>query len=382
MNDRGEKQKRAVKPLIILLLFLIPAVMLYSRGVKPAEYISVTSQTMWDSDFMGQLDRYIAKNMPLHNTLAQWQLRLRLWGGQREQEGIFICGDTLLKHTDPPIDWYVRKNTQALQSFAQNMGVNTCLTLIPTASAIYQEKLPPYAFSQMYNQKQFIDEIYNQLSGQVTVVDTYTALFNQRNEYIYYRTENNLTALGGYYVYTAMGGKLGIENSSYSQFDIRYVGEGYKGDLYKTLPYKDVQPDTFPLFHYISGLREYTVTHKTTDGEKSYRSLYPLHVWELWNDTDVYLGGLSAVVDIRTSASGRIELPSLLVLGDKTALAYLPFLANHYQRITFLDLFQLTDAQYEEIMPDQYAQVLFAYGVETFMHTDIPLRAEHFVSLQ
>jgi hypothetical protein len=83
---------------------------------------------------------------------------------------------------------------------------------------------------------------------------------------------------------------------------------------------------------------------------------------------DLFLGGLSAITDVRSSAPYN---RSLLVLGDRTALAYAPFLANHYSRVTIVDLLR-EDTVTSGIHAGNYSQVLFAYSVDTFLHRQLP----------
>ena len=63
------------------------------------------------------------------------------------------------------------------------------------------------------------------------------------------------------------------------------------------------------------------------------------------------------------------------MLGDRTALSYLPFLAGHYQKITFLDFSLLTASEIAAFNPDDYTQVLFAYSLDTYLNTEHPAKA-------
>ena len=62
----------------------------------------------------------------------------------------------------------------------------------------------------LFNQRSFIDSVYTEMSGAVSVVDTYLRLLSGMDGYIYYRTLDNLTPMGGYLVYEQLGTRLGI----------------------------------------------------------------------------------------------------------------------------------------------------------------------------
>lgn len=294
-----------------------------------------------------------------------------------DETGIFFSPNGLMKNIDPPLEEYVDKNIKGIAEFADKARQNrqqTYVALIPTASAIMQSNLPPYAGSVMVNQRQFIEDVNSRLSAAATSVDAYSALWQRRNQYIYYRTEDNLASLGGYWVYSAMLSRMGLGQANLGQFDIEYANNAFYGDLYRGTGYRDVVPDSVSLFRYSRGNRvphEFLVTK--TDGEsyKIYHTLFPKSAAQLGGELDVFLGGMSAVTDIQVSSQYSSRL---LVFGDKTALAYLPFIANNVQRVTLVDLSRDAGG-FSSVNIEDYDKVLFAYGVESFMRTDIPSRA-------
>ena len=326
--------------------------------------------------YASKLEQGLKANFPYRQKLTQLALDLKLAGGQRVQNQIYINKEGLLRNTDPPNKKITDKNTQVIMRFGEEEGIPTYLMLIPTASAVKQQLLPNFA--QTYNQSRFIEDTYNQMSGKVTTVDAYNALFNKREEYVYYRTENNLTALGGYYVYTALGKKMGIENSSLNHFEIQYATDEYRGDLFQRSPYKEVRPDTLALYCYTRYPRDYVVTHHVGGEIKTYHTLYPVHLQEMDREMNVYFGGVSSITDFQIASPYSTRL---LVFGDKTALSYLPFVVNHYQQVTLVDLFQLSREQAEDVPVNEYDQVLFAYSLETYSRLDISTRMEWILSI-
>lgn len=355
-----------------LALLLVPVIMLGvggPEGYSPSPEIDAPGASL-----LQDMDVYLTEHLPARQVLAGWNLSIRALGGQREYKQIFISGEELIPILDPPVDSFVRENTAAILRCAEVVGIPTYCVIIPTASAIRQESLPPFARTQVVNQKQIIEDVYSQMIGRVTITDAYTTLFNVRDQYLYYRTEDNLTALGGYHLYTALGSKLleGSQSPSMSDYDIEYVKSDFYGRLYDQSPFKDARADSIAVYRYTRNPREYLVTKGQNGENKTYHTLYPLHLLELERPMDVYLGGVTAMTRIQTNAPYQT---SLLVFGDKTALSYLPFLANHYGSITLVDLFQLDTSGYQQLDLRDYDQVLFAYGIESYIHTNIPSRA-------
>lgn len=308
----------------------------------------------------------------LGNTLAlRPQLRLE------NETGIFVSPDGLMKNIDPPVEAYVEENIKGIIRFAEWARINrrqTYVALIPTASAIMQRNLPQHAESVVVNQRQFIEDVYSRLSGSATTVDVYSALWQKQSQYIYYRTENNLTSLGGYYVYAAMTSRMGLGQAKINEFDIEYADNAFYGDLYRESGYRDVMPDSVSLFRYAPNNRvahEFLVTKTDGISYKTYHTLFPQSAAAFGNGLDVFFGGISAVTDIKTASQYS---SNLLVFGDKTALAYLPFIANNVNRVTLADLFH-GKSELSSVNIDDYDKIIFAYGVESFMHTNNPSRA-------
>lgn len=369
--------RRVKNTLLLLALALLPGYFLFQSGGSVPDSIAAA-------------DSFVRESLPMARQMEQLELDLRLMAGQREQNGIFISENGLMKKLDPPNQAAITRNTAAILDFADRLTMSsngkkhTYLALLPTAAGVLQQELPRFAGAEMADQQRLIEEIYNGFSGTVLTADVYSALQNRRDQYIYYRTDNSLTALGGYHAYTAIARRLEITNRSLSQFDIEYVNHAYYGDLYQrqpgtvggweksTAPYRRVQPDTLALFRY-SGNREYMVTQSGGGERKVYHTLYPLHRMELGPSLDIYLGGSAAVTDIRCSSPGRLRL---LVFGDEASLACMPFLANHYQQVTLVNLALTSPADRAGIQPELYDQVLFAYGIESYIHTRVPALAD------
>lgn len=339
------------------------------------------------------LETVVLHNLPYSLELEQLGLSIRLAGGQREQNGIFISSDGLMRNTDAPIEPIVQSNTEALEEFARRMNESSggkktvYFALIPTACGVLRENLPRFAEGETVNQQRLIEGMYNRLFSGVRTIDVFSTLYNRRDQYLYYRTDNNLTSMGAYYSYTALARRMEISNRSLSQFDIEYVDHAYYGDLYRapagatgnwsgqTTPYRNVRPDQLALFRY-SGNREYMVTQTDMDAKKTYHTMYPYHRMALTSELDIYLGGSAAVTDIHSSAPAR---GSLLVFGDRTASMCVPFLANHYRQVTLVDFYYARKSDLQQIVPEEYDQVLFLYGIESYMHTRNPARSSEII---
>lgn len=285
-----------------------------------------------------------------------------LAGGMTRQNGIFITREYLLEDVVPGPPEILEENIAGIEAFLDAHNTPTYVMLIPTACAVKQGEIP--RFAPLYNQKELISGVYQRLSGRANLVDVYSELFAVRDQYIYYRTESNLTGLGGYYVYLTLAGRLGISARPLNQFEVLHPVHDYYGDLYQRSNYKNVPADIITVYDFWRYDRQYRLTQVKNGEYKCYYTLFPEHLAELGKPMDVLLGGEAQRIDIM-AASPYEE--SFLIFADKTALSYLPFLMVHYGHVTVVDLPSLTEEMLREIHAEEYDQVLFAYSVDSFL---------------
>lgn len=296
---------------------------------------------------------------------------LLLWGGAQEQDGIFITPNYLLENIQPGEAAILEANLSGIELFLEKNNISTAVMLIPTACAIKQQELP--ARAQIYNQKALIASAYGRLSGRVSTVDVYTELFAAKDQYTYYRTESNLTGLGGYYVYRSLAERLGLTVRPLAQFEVEHLPQDYYGDLYLRSRYKGARPDILTLYRFSRYERQYQLAHVDGGEVKYYYTLFPHHLALFGQPQQVLLGGFGQRMDI--SVASPYE-ESLLVFADKTALSYLPFLVVHYGNVTVVDLESNSFEQLSALDVSQYDQVLFAYSVDSFISRPVCAAAQ------
>ena len=362
--------KRISAVFFLIVIFSVFAFLgvrlLGSRG----DGLTVSLRSLVDGEFSTQLETFAAENIPAQSLLKQMAVSVRLAGGAAEIDGVLVGDTMLMKNIQPPDEAVTAANQRAILNFADQNDRPTYVMLLPTACAIKQQELPEYM--NLFNQRSFIDSVYTEMSGAVSVVDTYLRLLSGMDGYIYYRTLDNLTPMGGYLVYEQLGTRLGISPlRAMDQFDIDYGSEYFYGDLYQTLPVSRIRPDRMLLYRFSKYRREYKVTHHSGGVQRTYYTLFPEFVTDLAADRQPYeviLGGFSPVITITSSTSND---NSLLIFADETVFSYIPFLLVHYSDVAIVDVEHATEQDLSELNLDAYNQVLFGVSVDTYMHSDL-----------
>ncbi len=355
--------KRVISVLLIVLTLasgVATTLHAVRRGHLPASVRDIGS---W-------ADRAVWRQLRGIDRLAQLAPAMLLAGGAKEQDGIFITEGYLLENIAPENPEVLEQNLVGIERFLTTHNIPATFLLIPTACVIKQQEIP--ARAELYNQKTLIADCYARLSGKAGTADAYERLFSAKEQYTYFRTESNLTGLGGYYVYTALAPRMGYAARAIDQFEVEQLPGDYYGALYQRSSYKGADPDLLTLYRFSRYSRQYQLS-LTHDGEKkNYYTLFPTHLAQLGEPKSVLLGGFGQRMDI--SVVSPFE-ESLLIFGDETALSYLPFLVVHYGNITMIDLERCTDDMLAALVADDYDQVLFAYSVDRFIHDPVAARA-------
>ena len=362
--------KRLSALVFLLALAAVPALMFLAGW--PHSFPELTKEYIASGEFTAAAERSIKANFPLREELSNLAWNLRYRTGTKELDGYFITqSGSVIKNVGAPYREVVAQNVDSILTFADQTWVPAAyFTLIPTACAIKQDDLP--TFATVYNQKNFIEDVYKRLGNSVTTVNTYAALLDGRGGAIYYNTEDTLSPQGGYLVYRALGAKLDFSARPMDQFLVEYVHHNYEGSLEKRFPYAALRPDVIPLYHFVDSADDiraapdYTVTHISEEGSVVYPALYRKECLAGATPLDVFLGGSEPIIRIR--AANRPN-SSLIVFGDATAKSYLPFLALHYRELCFVDVTKVTEELLQGLDLSQFDRALFAFSADAFMHS-------------
>lgn len=357
------KRITAVSTLVILAIVCL---LTFANGQSKGNRFPVFNRYYQVTEYMQEVESYFAENLPFAEELKSFSVDLQMKGGQREFNEIFIGNDILVENIGYPDEIQTQKNLEAFLGFADRSRISTNFMLLPTKCAIKQNEV--HHDAPLFNQKQFIEQVYNQVLGRATAIDVYPVLFSNLDQYTYYRTDPSLTSLGAYYVYGVLAQRLGLKAKPQEDFSIQHAAHDFLGETYDNSAYKKITPDVISLYRYQKNTRAYTVTHNE-DYQYSYPSLYPAQLLDLGQGLNAILGGDTGDVTIRSNAQND---SSLLVVGDKSILPVLPFLAVHYSQIRFINLSGWSKEEIAKINCADYQRLLVAYSVDSFIHQTSP----------
>ena len=158
-----------------------------------------------------------------------------------------------------------------------------------------------------------------------------TDLINAHSdEYLYFRTDPNWTALGAYYGYTAFCKAANLNPiplESYERIELK----NFLGWFYTATESKMLLDNSDTIVYYRTEAKYPCYITVEDDGHKTYMLKYYGTDISAEKGYDVFIGKEKPVCRFETRSKGG----SLLIIGDSSVHAFLPFLMPHYSEILF-----------------------------------------------
>lgn len=311
-----------------------------------------------DRSFMKNSESYFADHFVGRTDWIKAKTQMELLSGKREINGVYVGSERMTEKLDSPDYKAISQSISAINNFSKKTGLETYVMIVPTSAEIYSSSNPNV------NQKEEIDKIYSELSGEnIITLDAYSVLNSHKDDYIYYRTDHHWTTLGAYYVYSSTAYDMGFTPVSWDNYNIEHASSDFKGTLYSKCLYDGIKSDIIDIYYPISGVDITSVDVYTGKGNESYESYYFREFLEVKDKYSVFGGQNQPLMNIKTNAYNEKKL---LVIKDSYANSCIPFLSQHYSEITMLDM-RYIDVPYSEMVNiNDYDQVLFLYNYSTF----------------
>ena len=311
-------------------------------AVRPALTLSALSGSQWAHSF----EAFCADQMPLRAQFVTLYTAAEGAAGRRNVENVIRGKDGFL--FERAAGWSernVRLNTAALNELSRATGKKALLLAVPTAAAVYPEKVP--AFAPMADE----EETLRFASEQVDMMPLRETLREAKREgtLLYSRTDHHWTASGARIGYQCVCKALGLEpEDAWPSVSMH----GFLGSFSARCPLPWQKSDDFS-YPETRGLR-LTVDGRETDG---------LTDREILEQRDWYaslLYGNHGLIEIVNDEKADGEL---FVLKDSYANALLPYLARHYHRIQAVDPRYFAGDIVETVDENEGDVVLRVYGI-------------------
>ena len=298
------------------------------RVPKPSESIEVTQVNFHRGDMLKQYADWEAEHFFNRAKFEKINFDLRLFWGKRDLDDIYIGKHGRYFEMHPQGAYreeMILEGLGELGRIAEEFDAE--ILLVPTSDEIWKKDLPAYADS--FDQKAFLERV-KAFVGTEHLLDVWSVLKGLEEEKIYYDTDPHWTTFAAYKTYLAWREKKGEQPYYWDENKQVLITKHFRGEygIHEQLEMKD---DALYIFR--ETYRNPIVVE--LDGERNLEGFYRPEFMSGEHGYDYFLGNDFTIAKIET---GRAREKSLVLLGDSYARCMIPFLAPHYQTITFWNL--------------------------------------------
>lgn len=265
-------------------------------------------------------------------------------------------------------------------------GIRSLAGMVPEGTSVYCMPVPTrigFLYAEISDtvkreddffnswQQTFLDTVEERLRPEISVINLYEPFAEayQAGQDLFFRTDKNWTADAAYLAYQrfcSASGNAAVALSAYGERQI----EGFLGSFYIATG-AEVLRQNADKFRYYQNDRTAACKVTLYSGGSAYKgySLADNAVADASDAYSVYLG--------RAGQRFRIESPctsgkKLLVVGDGSAAAMMPFLIENYSEIQYIDIASYSNLFSELFASDSYHDVLFISYVTNTVKGEYP----------
>ena len=351
----------------VLLLVMIINLLVPDRSVSEtenralAEKPQLTLSNAVRRDFAERYENYASDQFVGRDMLRSVKVSLSRLGGSHMENGVYIGKNgRLFEEIQVPDQGQMSENLTAIKSFSERYpDIPVSMILAPDAACVLSESLP--LFGGVEDQSQLISMVKNELDDSVNWIDAVSVLNRHRSENIYYKTDPHWTSLGAFYVFQEAEASLGIEEDVSDNFVSYTVSDDFNGDLSSRSGVFLDETEQIDIYVPTTGDNDLTVTY--VDEARKTTSIYDSSMLETKDQYNVFLGGDSSVIDIKTVSTSSDRI---LVVKESFADCFIQFLTPFYREIVVVDPCYCTETLDEIMDTYRITDVLILYSGNTF----------------
>ena len=367
---RTKRKKESILGLVFavcILVFFILNIIVPSREISEqdnrmlAQRPKLTLESLVSGNYMTKYEEYLKDQFVGRDILKNMQATLKRICGSKQENGVLLGkDDQLLEEIVTPDTETLNENLNAINLFASaHEELNTYMLLVPDAANILSEKLPKLA--TVADQDRLFAQVSKSLNESVKWIDATAVLDQHTGEDIYYKTDRYWTSLGAFYVFSEATEMLEISETAPSSFVAYPVSTTYNGLLSARSGAKlDVRE---PIYIYTQKESTTEVVVNYVDEQRKTTTLYDSSKLETRDQYNVFLGGDTSLIDIKTVSEDNRRL---LLVKDSFANCFVQYLVPYFREIIVVDPRYYSGTIDDLMNTYRITDVMFLYGGNTF----------------
>lgn len=318
---------------------------------------------LFSGTFMSDYESYITDQFFLRDNWIQLKTLTEIAMKKQDINGVYISKDGFMieRHEDSEVDLeQLKKNLDRLVEFTEKYagllgGEHVKIMMVPTASEILTDKLPPFAAG--FDQNGMIDSLYERLPAG-TVLDVRETLKKHSKEYIYYKTDHHWTTLGAFYAYQEFCKAMGFAVPELKDVEQTVVSEEFQGTVFSKLNLS-ISKDSMSVFT----LPNTPTKVKMTADMENFDSMYVEKYLSMKDKYSYFLDGNHGLTEISSNSEGE---GTLLIIKDSFAHSFAPLTVGNYEKVYLVD-FRYFNMQISQFIREYgVTDILVLYNAVTF----------------
>ena len=244
------------------------------------------------------------------------------------------CGYEQFNYKTTALNRYISSNNEFAKVVPDDVRIFNIL--VPVSSTFADIPREIYTSDSFFNQSQSafvstVSEYNNERIIDLSIVSQIEQQYDN-GEPVFFRTDKNWTSLGAYTAYRAFCDSAELDGYSLDSFELKNVGE-FLGAFYNATKLDQMSHNPDEFFCY-STLPTVKTSLTIYDNGRVYTE-YKLCNNKVGanNAYDIYFGRTAGRYEVSTNVDGG----ALLIVGDSSSYALVPYLASHYGIIEIID---------------------------------------------
>ena len=360
--------------LMVFFIFAIFLIMIINILTKDKSFSKIENRTLttmpkftissfMNGDFSEDFSSYINDNFAGRNGFLSIKTSFEKLLGKTKINSVYLGKKNYLiqSFTEASEEETSAKINAINSFFNEHSNLNTNIMLVPTATKVLEEYLPPFSVND--DELAFIDKVFSELNESIIKINPYNALYENKDNYVYYKTDHHWTSNGAYIAYTEFCKALGLTAKSKDEFDIVNVTDKFYGSLSSKIGVLGNTSDSIEL--YVPKYSPMVVNYISEQFKSS--TLFKSEALNTKDKYEVFTGGNHPLINIKSTGDPSKKL---LLIKDSYANCFLPFLTSHYGEIFVVDLRYYYDNINTLIENNSITDLLFLFNANTFNSDD------------
>lgn len=347
--------------LLVVLNFIIPTKSFSEQENRyMAKFPKFTFENLVSGKYSEELNDYINDYFVFRNAWLKTKSFTELALGKKENNGVYIgkngflfekfeFGEEELKN--------VKSTLKSMNNLTNKIDIPIYFALVPNSIYINSDKLPDNV--EVDNQEEIIDKIYENTQNTINI-DTVDILKENKENYIYFKTDHHFTSDGAYLVYLKFCEKANISPVTLENYERKCISEEFLGTFDSKAQIPNQEKDKIYVYMNDNNRTVKSAIYDNKETNKIYNEEY----LSKKDKYSYFLNGNNSKVAIKTNIQNGKKL---LLIKDSYSHIMAQFLCQNFEELHFIDPRYYTGNLNDYIEENNITDILFLYNVSTFV---------------